>query len=549
MEINRIRWKNFASWGNAWREIDFGREGSLTLLCGMNGSGKSSISNIIVYMLYGKLEGFTLSDIANRTNRHFEGEIYVTSGGKSVVVRRGLNPASFSVECDGREIDTAGKANVQKWLDEEIYGIPYNLFRNSVVLSVDTFKSFITLTPKDRREIIDRLFGYEAINLANAKVKEKVKEYKGKLDVIDGKVTGYENSIAQIERKMKAEAEKADEKHRSVDEIKGDIAENTEQEGKYGDAKSKINGVISNINTKMGNISNERYRIDADIRNFKRSLELYRQDRCPTCGAKLDGEEHLHRKELLEGKLAENTEKYNALGNEYDGVKEKLRIANEKLSKCERKLYELQVKSRNLNLELGAAGSARKSSENYSDMITELRRNISETEKERKVIEKKVELLNITLAVFGEGGVKKYIGNIYAPMINSYIREIGERLGVIYRIEFDGNYECRIFHLGKEVNYRTLSTGERKKANVAVTLAFLRMVKQRIGNINILILDEIFSSIDIVSVNGMLSLIREYSREWGADIWLVHHANLETSEVDRVIEVGKVNGFSNFLNS
>ena len=75
------------------------------------------------------------------------------------------------------------------------------------------------------------------------------------------------------------------------------------------------------------------------------------------------------------------------------------------------------------------------------------------------------------------------------------------------------------------------------------------MVKQRIGNINILILDEIFSSIDIVSVNGMLSLIREYSREWGADIWLVHHANLETSEVDRVIEVGKVNGFSNFLNS
>ena len=38
----------------------------------------------------------------------------LTSGGKSVVVRRGLNPASFSVECDGKEIDTAGKANVQK---------------------------------------------------------------------------------------------------------------------------------------------------------------------------------------------------------------------------------------------------------------------------------------------------------------------------------------------------------------------------------------------------------------------------------------------------
>lgn len=40
MKINKLRWKNFMSWGNAWNEIDFDTQPGLSLLCGKNGHGK-----------------------------------------------------------------------------------------------------------------------------------------------------------------------------------------------------------------------------------------------------------------------------------------------------------------------------------------------------------------------------------------------------------------------------------------------------------------------------------------------------------------------------
>ena len=546
MEINKLRWKNFTSWGNGLKEMSFSHDGMLNLLCGRNGSGKSSIANLIVYMLYGKVEGFTQSEIPNRTNKNFEGEIEITAGGKKILIRRGLNPSKFDVVVDGVPVDTAGKANVQKWLEEDVYGIPYNLFHNAVVLSINSFQSFITFTPKDRRNIIDKLFGYEAINVVNAKIKEQIKAYKGKADMVTGKIDGYNNSITGIERK-KAEAEaEAAATHRSIDEINADITVAEGEQKKYTDARKLITDCINQLNSLIGETDGKAREYGVDIRNTSRSLELYKNDICPTCGAKLDGAEHQHKKELLVEKLNGDTAEMNSLNEKTDGYRSKLAVAKEKLGKADVKLNEIASRLRELNRELGEAGSVKKTTEGYDGMIAELRKNIADAEADRSELERKLGLLNITLGVFSENGVKKFIGDIYAPMINSYVRDCCEKLDIRYRIEFDGNYECKIYSLGQEISYKTMSSGERRKADIAVTLAFLRMVKQRIGNINILVLDEVFAGIDVVSVNSMLELLHEYSREWGMNIFLVHHANLDSASVDRVIEVTRVNGFSNF---
>lgn len=549
MEINRLSWKNFTSWGNGLKEITFSREGVLNLLCGRNGSGKSSIANLIIYMLYGKVEGFTLSEIPNRTNKNFEGEIEITASGKKILIRRGLNPAKFEVVVDGKAVDTAGKANVQKWLEDEVYGIPYNLFHNAVVLSINNFKSFITFTPKDRRDIIDKLFGYEAINVANARIKEYIKTYKGKLDVVNGKISGFENSIESIKRKAAEADAKNKEVHRGVDDIKADIDAVANEEKKYTDARDKINKFITKTNLTIGDLEGKIREYNVELRNTRRSLELYNNDICPTCGARLDGTEHQHKKDELTAKATSDNDAVGAITAEVQEYKGKISVANEKLVKANAKLQELQNRSRSLERELGGATTVQKSSENYDDMIQGLKGNIDEAKKEQETLEGKLDILNSTLAVFSESGVKRYIGNIYAPLINSYVKDICEKLDIKYKVVFDGNYDCKVYHLGREINYKTLSSGEKRKADVAVTLAFLRMVKHRIGNINILILDEVFAGIDVVSVNSMLELLHEYSREWGVNIYLVHHANLESASVDNVIEVKKVNGFSNFLDT
>ncbi len=125
----------------------FDGKSNLTLICGENGAGKSSIANFIIYMLYGQLDDFTQSDIPNRVNKHFEGEIYLESDGKDVFIRRGLSPNLFEVFIDGVKLDTAGKNNVQKYLEDEVLKMQYQIFKNSIILSVNVFKSFAKLTP------------------------------------------------------------------------------------------------------------------------------------------------------------------------------------------------------------------------------------------------------------------------------------------------------------------------------------------------------------------------------------------------------------------
>ena len=57
MKILSVEWKNFNSYGNTPSRIDFENDkGDLYLLMGGNGHGKSTISEVITFCLYGKIE-------------------------------------------------------------------------------------------------------------------------------------------------------------------------------------------------------------------------------------------------------------------------------------------------------------------------------------------------------------------------------------------------------------------------------------------------------------------------------------------------------------
>ena len=43
------------------------------------------------------------------------------------------------------EFDKAGKKSVQEYLEDEVFGIPYHVFKNIIILSVNDFKSFLTM--------------------------------------------------------------------------------------------------------------------------------------------------------------------------------------------------------------------------------------------------------------------------------------------------------------------------------------------------------------------------------------------------------------------
>jgi DNA repair exonuclease SbcCD ATPase subunit len=68
MKIKKIEWRNFSSYGNKTQTLVLEDRNSLFQIVGENGAGKSSISQVITFGLYGKLEGKKLKDIPNRIN-------------------------------------------------------------------------------------------------------------------------------------------------------------------------------------------------------------------------------------------------------------------------------------------------------------------------------------------------------------------------------------------------------------------------------------------------------------------------------------------------
>ena len=122
---------------------------------------------------------------------------------KKVNIIRGIAPNLFDVTVDDVPIDTAGNSNIQDYLEDEIFDIPYQVFKNIVVLSINDFKSFLTMSPFDKRNIIDKLFGFSIINEMKDIIKKERIVIKDDLKTIVNELTILNNSIEAIELKNK----------------------------------------------------------------------------------------------------------------------------------------------------------------------------------------------------------------------------------------------------------------------------------------------------------------------------------------------------------
>ena len=123
MRIVKVEWRNFTSYGNRNQTLDLSGDTCLYQIVGENGAGKTSISQVITFALYGKVEGKKLKDIPNRINGNAWTKVTLDNYGTEVVVERGLEPNLFKLTVNGTEYDKAGSRSVQEYLEEDILGI------------------------------------------------------------------------------------------------------------------------------------------------------------------------------------------------------------------------------------------------------------------------------------------------------------------------------------------------------------------------------------------------------------------------------------------
>jgi DNA repair exonuclease SbcCD ATPase subunit len=98
--------------------------------------------------------------------------------------------------------------------------------------------------------------------------------------------------------------------------------------------------------------------------------------------------------------------------------------------------------------------------------------------------------------------------------------------------------------MGAEIPVQTLSTGEMKKVDFVVLIAIMKLMKLKFSTINLLFLDELFSSVDPEGVYSILKILKKNSKDMGLNIFVINHAPMPHEIFDWKLEVSKTNNFS-----
>lgn len=543
MRLKKVSWKNFKSYSNIMTELDFSDISSLNLIIGVNGTGKSSIAECITYLMYGKIENFTASEIPNRTNKNFYGKIELDCDGHNVVIERGLAPAIFTVTIDGNIVDTAGKTNVQDMLEDVYYRIPYAVFKNIIVLSINDFKSLVNLNPSDKRNIIDRIFGFTIFNEILKKVKEDMKGIDGEISENSGSLRANNNSIERIisqVNELKTNMASQDE----IEKLALNIQETEEKEKKNEENIQKLEDTREKIKRETLEKSVDIKDAKKRIEEIDKKIKLIDSGRCPMCGSSLETDEFREEKESLleERKSCEET------------IRLITDIVNESVRKVEilnKNITTFKGNSQRSNIiELKSDLKSKISAnETKVDPLIETKNqiedDIAKLMEEQNILSEKKLNYSILLKMLGEdGGIKQMIAKSYIKDLNNIIAQTIDFMNMPYSVVFDSNFNTTIMQNGSKVNYKTLSTGEKKRVDFATIISFVKLLKLQYSELNLLFIDELFSNIDIDGVDDMLQLLKDLCQELSLNIFLIHHARLENIMFDNVFETTKKDTFS-----
>ena len=567
MLISELGIKGFKSYGNNEQVLKLNTEkGELILLVGNNGAGKSSLLDSFDYTLYGKTRGkkkrwSTLSTLPNRINGELLNRVKFISNGVNVEVKRGISPSVLELWENGVLNERAGKSNIDEKIEDYI-GIDLETFKSFISLSINDFKNFISLSNEEKQLLLDKLFNLEVINILNGILKDIAKNNKVRAASFDAEIRTLDDSISSIQRsidkaieRQKEEARLALEREKEdiqaeIDRITGEMNSKKDDYKSLRDKIDKIKEKETELNNELDNEKKQYINTQNDIKNVQREIDLYDSGKCPTCRTDFNSDHFVAlRDSFVEKKLGFENIKVEIESN-ITKVKErqvKLKSLSESTTTAFNDLSYLlkSYKSEIDKLAQKKASQTVSVNTTPSVNIQEFQNTIEELE-DKKIVSKD----NITVCkekdlyykemnrIFGEDGVKKSIISGIIKPINHFIAENIKKMSLPFEVRLDETFTAEIKQLGLVIEHDSLSTGEQKLTNISILIAYLKLIRTK-RHINILFLDEVFSSVDIDNIQRILVLLKSFANEYNINIFVVHHAVLNQEMFDRILLIEK----------
>jgi len=574
MIIKSISLKNFKSFGNNKQFVNFNTtNGELILITAQNGAGKTSFQQSFDFSLFGIVRGkngkrVPQSILPNRVNKNLETEIeFINNFSDNIRIQRNLEPNLAKIFIN--EIDETKKFKILKKEDrDKIIGFDFETYKSFISMSVSDFANFIDLTPDEKRNIINKIFNLQDLDsyltLTNGLIKqtneEKIK-YETIIETNKETIKTLNQNIISIKRSGEIDKDK---------EIKKLEDEKKSKREPYLKLKNDIESFdkkLIDIENQRQDLENQKNIIDEqlietkiELRNIQEKLKVYESGTCPLCNTDLKDEKHLHDLSNINSDYLKYKEKLENTENSKNQLILKLtQISNQKATFINQKnnakikltnlTYELKIIVKKISeiTQIKTNVSVNEISKNIEDLKNKNNENynkINEIENNRIIYEELKE-------IFSNKGVRKnIIKNIIKP-INVYLKEILDDLNSPYNIKIDEEFNVNIYErLTNEVHPESLSMGESKKINIAIALSYLKLIL-KFRKLNILFLDEVFSSMEPENVEYALKILKKFSKEFNLNIiildpkvYFTDDSNFGYNYFDRILKISKKMSFS-----
>jgi DNA repair exonuclease SbcCD ATPase subunit len=348
-------------------------------------------------------------------------------------------------------------------------------------------------------------------------------------------LNGLKNDIVQINESRIAEL---------ADQISKFESSQTTIKDEFTALKTEFDAITKDVNS----VKEERSKVQFNIQEINSKLAIYEKNKCPHCLSDLTDTVHLEIKNKLEAKqIAEK--------NKLPDITARLTELTNKVRELETSQAKKKTDYTTIQAQLPALKREKQNLENpiqtdttgvdrIKKVIDTIKQKIKEISAEKVEIDEKLKMSQEMEVILGDNGMKKLLMSQIIPILNKKILKVAKILEFKFAFEFDLEFDPIITHLGMQISPDSLSAGEQKKMNLIVLLCMLELIKMKHHQVNLLFLDEVFSSLDVESIYRIVDLLKDFSKKYNMNIFVISHDMLPEELFDMKIYVENKEHFS-----
>ena len=567
--FEKIRFKNFLSYGNTWTELDLATHKD-TLIVGENGAGKSTFLDALSYALYMKpFRKVNNPQLVNSVNKkHLKVEVEFRVGSNGFKVCRGHAPRTFEVYQNGELLNQdAHTKDYQKILEQNILKMNYKSFTQIVVLGSRNFVPFMQLSTTDRRTVIEDLLDIQIFSVMAALLKDKIALNKNELqdidyqlNLLDDKVKVQEDYISKVQENKDAQLleikEKIDETSKQIDEHKLSLDDFvSEADSLYEQCEP-----LESVSNRVQQFLTLEGQIEKKLTKLRKQLKFYQDNHiCDTWGQEIPDDYREEKAQESNTAINETTSGLTQLEEQIQSNSERIETlkdiqneakAKEKQAENERtSITILEDILQGLNNEIAEKSFEANDQEEAYARLEHLQEDIEEYKTKRVDLRRKQAVFDTARTLLMDTGIKSRIIKQYVPVMNKLINKYlaAMEFFVDFNLDEDFKETIRSRHRDEFV-YASFSEGEKMRIDLALLFTWRAIAKlKNSASTNILIMDEIFdSSLDTQGTDEFLKIIKELTSDTNIII-ISHKTDQLLDKFSNVVRFEKYKNFSRIV--